>query len=531
MNPQPFYPVGLQNFAELRQRNAVYVDKTNLIYKLTHDYKFVFLSRPRRFGKTLLTSTLQHYFQGHRELFGGLAMEHLEKDWAAYPVLRFDLGTAKSKRPNEIEACLSGMIRRYEDIYGKSNESTSLSDRLIELILRAKAQTGKDVVVLIDEYDAPLLEVMHHADNEREEVRDLLRKFYAPLKACDDALRFVFLTGISRFSQLGMFSEVNNLEIITHTRDFASICGITKSELLTNFQPGIQSLANHLGCTTEETVTRLTEAYDGYHFCQDSEGVFNPFSLLNAFKQQELGNYWFATGTPRFLVEMLRKYQQQGKFNPQELDHTQPITARVLELPIEAQQSPIPLLYQAGYLTIKDYDREVSLYTLGIPNTEVRVGMLQNLLPLYADVNTDATESIVVRASAAFRKGDADEAMQLLKALLTSIPFMKGDKAILADAAKTEAHYHILFYFFFRMLHNEVYAEVRNAVGACDVVVQTPKFVYVIELKIDSSAEIALKQIDDKGYAAAYATDSRTLIKLGVNFSSQTRSISEWKRG
>jgi hypothetical protein len=529
MNTQPFYPVGLQNFAELRKRGAVYVDKTDLVYKLTHDYKFVFLSRPRRFGKTLLTSTLQHYFEAHKELFNGLAMERLETEWAAYPVLRFDLSVAKSDVLSEVEANLAGQIRRYEAIYGRDEECVTISDRLIDLIHHAKAQTGKDVVVLIDEYDAPLLEVMHD-DEKREEMRKLLRKFYAPIKACDDLLRFVFLTGISRFSQLGMFSEVNNIEIISHMSDFASICGITKRELLDNFQYGIQKFAGQLDCTTDEVVARLKETYDGYHFCQDSEGVFNPFSLLNAFKQNELGSYWFASGTPHSLVEMLRKYKQQGKFSPENLECTMPITARVLELPIEAQRDPLPLLYQAGYLTIKDYDRELALYTLGIPNTEVRVGLLQNLLPLYADVDTDATESIVVRASAAFRKGNVDGAMQLLQSMLASIPFMKGDKEILADAEKTEAHYHIIFYFFFRMLHNEVAAEVRNAVGATDVVIKTPKYIYVVEIKIDSTPEVALQQIEAKGYATPYLADGRTVIRLGVNFSTATRTLSAWQQ-
>jgi hypothetical protein len=528
MNTKPFYPVGLQNFAELRRRNAVYVDKTDIVYKLVHDYKFVFLARPRRFGKTLLTSTLQHYFEAHKELFDGLAMEKLETEWTAHPVLRFDLSTAKSDIPKEVEENLSLQIRHYEAIYGYEKDFTTLSGRLVDLIQRAKAQTGKDVVILIDEYDAPLLEVMHN-DERREEIRNLLRKFYSPLKACDDALRFVFLTGISRFSQLGMFSEVNNLEIISHLPEYATICGITERELLDNFHYGIQTFADKFGCTIDEMVVRLKEAYDGYHFCYKSEGVFNPFSLLNTIKQNELGSYWFASGTPRFLIEMLRKYKQLGQFTPDDLEHTRPITARVLELPIESQRDPLPLLYQTGYLTIKDYDSELSLYTLGIPNTEVRVGLLQNLMPIYADVNIDETESIVVRASGAFRKGDVNSAMQLFKSMLASIPFMKGDKDILADAEKTEAHYHIIFYFFFRMLHSEVLAEVRNAIGASDIVIKTPKYIYVIEIKIDSSADIALKQIEDKDYASPYLADGRQIIKIGVNFSTATRNITEWK--
>jgi hypothetical protein len=393
------------------------------------------------------------------------------------------------------------------------------------LIQNANAQTGQKVVVLIDEYDAPILEVLHD-DEKREAVRKLLRKFYAPLKACDQYLRFVFITGISMFSQLSIFSELNNLEIISRSSDYATICGITGQELLDNFQYGIGQLATKLGCTTSEVVARLRDAYDGYHFCGDSEGLFNPFSLLNAFKQNEFGSYWFRSGTPTSLIEMLKKYRQEGLFDINDLESLEPVDASDFETPLELQTGPLPLLYQAGYLTIKDFDAESSVYTLAIPNSEVRVGLLKNLLPLYAPIRN--VNSVVSRASTAFRKGDVDQAMQLLQSMLASIPFMRGDKEILADAAKTEAHYHIIFYFFFRMLYNEVLAEVRNAVGATDVTIKTPRYIYIVEIKIDSSAEVALKQIEEKGYAAPFLTDGREIVKLGVNFSTASRTISEW---
>jgi hypothetical protein len=505
----------------------VYVDKTDLVYKLAHNSKFVFLSRPRRFGKTLLTSTMQHYFEGHKELFNGLAMEKLETEWTEYPVLRFDLSGAKSKYLEEIEDCISGQLQRYEDVYGKSDGAISLSRRMTDLIQRAKAKTGKNVVVLIDEYDAPILEVMHD-DKLREEARDLLRKFYSPLKMCDDSLRFVFLTGISMFSQLSIFSELNNLKIISLSKEYASICGITEQELRDNFQYGIAKMADQFGCSKDDVVKKLKETYDGYHFYQDSEGLFNPFSLLNAFDDTALGSYWFRSGTPHSLVEMLRRYKERGQFKVEDLEHGQPLAAGKFESPIEAQTGPMPLLYQAGYLTIKGYDSDSSLYTLGIPNTEVRVGLLQNLLPLYADFDAYDAEGFAALTSAAFRKGDVDGAMKQFQSMMASIPYMKGDKDVLADAEKTEAHYHILFYFFFRMLHKDVYAEVRNAVGATDVVIKTPKYIYVVEIKIDSSAEVALKQIDDKGYATPYLADGRQLIKIGVNFSTATRTVSNW---
>jgi hypothetical protein len=529
MNTQPYYPVGLQNFSEIRKLNAVYVDKTALVYKMTHTSKYVFLSRPRRFGKTLLTSTLQHYFEGHKELFAGLAMEKLETEWTEYPVLRFDLSTAKSSDIRNVEDGLSYQLKRYEAVYGRDEELCSLSSRMTDLIRRAKVKTGRDVVVLIDEYDAPILEVMHD-DEKREAVRNLLREFYSPLKSSDDLLRFVFLTGISMFSQLSIFSELNNLKIISLSGEYASICGITEQELLDNFGYGIEAMAGEFGCSTDEMVAKLRETYDGYHFCSNSDGVYNPFSLLNAFDDLTLGSYWFRSGTPRSLVEMLRKYKQQGKFRLEDLEQTQPISASKFESPIESQTGPIPLLYQAGYLTITGYDSDSSLYVLGIPNTEVRVGLLQNLLPLYADVDSADAEGIAALTSAAFRKGDVDGAMKQLQSMLASIPFMKGDKEILSDAEKTEAHYHILFYFFFRMLHKEVYAEVRNAKGACDVVIKTKKYIYIVEIKIDSSVEVALKQIDEKGYATPYLADGKEIVKIGVNFSTETRTISDWKQ-
>jgi hypothetical protein len=526
---EPYYPIGIQNFSEIRSLNAVYVDKTDLIYKLTHTSKFVFLSRPRRFGKSLLSSTLHYYFAGRKDLFTGLAMEKLETEWTQYPVLHFDLSTAKGRNLEEIKENISEQIEELETTYGITNKVSALGTRLQKLIKQSYARSNQKVVIIIDEYDAPILDVMHE-DEKRDEVRRFLREFYSPLKACDEYLRFVFLTGISMFSQLSIFSELNNLEIISRSSVYASICGITEQELKDNFQYGIEKMANSYDCSYEEMITKLRDAYDGYHFCKDTEGLYNPFSILNALKNNDLGSYWFASGTPRFLIEMLKRYKQRGSFNLEDLDRTRPITARVLDSPIESQKDPLPLLYQSGYLTIKDYDRETSLYVLSIPNTEVRIGLLQNLLPLYVDIDADDTESIAAQASKSLRNGDVAEAMELFKSMLASVPFMRGDNDILADAEKTEAHYHIIFYFFFRMLHREVLAEVRNAKGATDVVIKTPKYIYVVEIKIDTTADVALNQIDEKGYATPYLADGREVIKLGINFSTDTRNISEWKQ-
>jgi hypothetical protein len=526
---EPYYPIGIQDFSEMRRLNAVYVDKTELIYNLTHTSKYVFLSRPRRFGKSLLSSTLQYYFEGRKDLFEGLAMERLETEWTKHPVLHFDLSTAKGKPLDGIREDISMQLEDFEVIYGIDNKVPALGSRLKKLIKQAYDQSGQQAVVLIDEYDAPILDVLHD-EEKREEVRMLLREFYAPLKACDSYIRFAFITGISMFSQLSIFSELNNLEIISRNNTYAAICGITEQELKDNFQYGIDKMAESWGYSYDEMIVRLKDAYDGYHFCKNSEGVFNPFSLLSALKNNDLGSYWFQSGTPRFLIEMLKKYQHDGKFNIDSLDSSKTMSPSTFETPLEMQTGPIPLLYQSGYLTIKDYDREADSYTLKIPNSEVRVGLLKNLLPLYSEVDANDVQDNASHASVAFRKGDPGKAMQLLQSLLASIPFMRGDKDILGDAEKTEAYYHRIFYFFFRMLYNEVNAEVRNSVGATDVVIKTRKYIYVVELKIDSSADVALQQIEEKGYATPYLNDPRQLIKLGVNFSTATRTLSEWKQ-
>ncbi len=526
MLSEPYYPVGIQDFEKIRELNAIYVDKTDLIYKMVSASNFVFLSRPRRFGKSLLTSTIRYYFEGRRDLFTGLAMERLEKDWTQYPVLRFDLSTLKGVPADDLNRALNLRMSDYEELYGSNQLEVTACERLTGLIKRAYTKTGKQVVVIIDEYDAPMLEVLH-SQTELEAVRKVMRDFYSPLKACDSYLRFVFLTGISMFSQLSIFSELNNLEIISKSEKYASLCGITKQELVDNFQYGIKKMAADLSCSEDEVLVKLKDRYDGYHFSENSEGVFNPFSLLNAFKSNKLGSYWFTSGTPRALVEMLKKYKEDGKFDVEMLDNLEPVDASAFETPLELQTGPLPLMYQAGYLTIGDYDKYDDVYTLTVPNSEVRVGLLKNLLPLYADINN--VDSVVSRVSGSFRRGEIEKAMQLFQAMLASIPFMRGDKELLADAEKTEAYYHRIFFFFFRMLNNEVYAELRSSKGAADIVIKTPKYIYIVEIKIDASAEAALQQIDEKGYAKPYLADGRQIVKLGISFSTETRTVTDWQ--
>jgi hypothetical protein len=530
MQTEPFYPVGIQDFEKIRRMNALYVDKTALIYRLVHRSVNVFLSRPRRFGKSLLTSTIQCYFEGRKELFHGLKIEQLEQEWTVYPVFHFDLSQAKGLPIDQMEEAISDQLMSYEALYGSNEGAKNLGSRLSGLIHRAYEKTGQQVVVLIDEYDAPLLDVIHD-DQQREEVRRMLRNFYTPLKSCDAYVRFVFLTGISMFSQVSIFSELNNLEIISRVGEYETICGITQQELLDNFQYGIKTLSQALQCSEDEAVSLLKDRYDGYHFCEESEGLFNPFSLLNAFKYKKLESYWFRSGTPTFLIEMLKKYRDNGASVLDHLEQKEPVVSESFESPIETQSDPTPLLYQAGYITIKGYEPRSGVFYLGIPNSEVRVGLLQNLLPLYAPVNAKSVQSVVARASESLKTGDYQQALTLFQSMLSGIPYMRGDAAILDDVEKTEAYYHRLFYFFFRMLYNEVYAEVRNALGASDITIFTPKFIYIFEIKIDASAETALRQIRQKEYAAPYLSDGRRVITVGINFSTQRRTIDDWKVG
>jgi hypothetical protein len=457
-------------------------------------------------------------------------MAQLEKDWTVHPVLHFDLSTAKYLELEKVIEKISLQIDDYEELYGRNQKETTLGARMEGLIRRAAQKTGQKAVILIDEYDAPILNVLHADEKLRDGIRFALREFFAPLKACDRYLRFAFITGISTFSQLGIFSELNNLKNISSSKYYATLCGITRQELQDNFRSGIQRLGEVWNCTETDVVEKLTMNYDGYHFCEDTDGLFNPFSLLNAFDTEKMGDYWFQSGTSRYLVEMLKKYAEEGKFDLSMVEEQRNVVASSFSTPIEAMTGALPLLYQSGYLTIKGYDPRTNLYTLDIPNAEVRLGLLENLLPLYIQADPTKMKSTAYLTSASLNDGDYEGALRLLQSLLASVPFMRGDADILADAEKTEAYYHRLFYFFFRMLCNETYAEIRNAIGACDVVVFTRRIIYLFEIKMDANPQVALDQIEAKGYATPYLTDGREIVKVGVSFSSKTRTIEEWKK-
>jgi hypothetical protein len=530
MESKPKYPVGIPSFEEIREEGYLYVDKTELVYRLTHDFKYVFLSRPRRFGKSLFTSTLQCYFEGRKELFTGLAMERLETEWVKRPVLHFDFGGLKDKTIAELKDRLSDMLAIYETIYGGEAKGKSIGGRFANLIRRAYEQTGQRVVLLIDEYDVPMLQVLLKPD-EIEEVRQVMREFYSQIKPSNDYLRFVFLTGISTFSQLGMFSELNNLKIITDRDDYATVCGITLQELKDNFKYGIQRFAEQKHCTTDEVVDMLRDHYDGYHFTKQMVDIFNPYSLLNAFDDLEMNDYWFQTGTPTLAINMLKEHKGQWKFDMEEIDNLPPTVFPAFNTPLEQAHGPLPFLYQAGYLTIKEYLEDVNLYVLGVPNTEVRLGLVRNLIPLYSAMNPDESLAVAQRMSRALCNGEYDEALSMVQSFLAGVPFMEGDREILASQERSEAYYHRLLFIIFSMLHNGARAQVRQALGMPDIVVTTPKYIYIIEVKLDSTPEVALRQIEEKGYARPYLTDGREIVKLGVNFLSKTRTLGEWLRG
>ena len=508
------YPIGIQTFSEIRKEGYMYVDKTGYVYRLAQQCKFVFLSRPRRFGKSLLLSTMKSYFEGDRDLFEGLEAGRLETDWVQYPVLHISLASAKGGTVENLQEMVGIQLRRLEEKYGIKRMDNGLGARLDALITGCAEKYGKKVVVLIDEYDAPLLSVMHQPE-QLEEMRLALRAFYAPLKDCDQWLRFVFITGISKFSQLSIFSELNNLKRITMVPEYSAVCGITEQELHEQWGDAVADMAADMGISTEEAYLQLKEKYDGYHFAEDLTDVYNPFSLLNAMVDRRIKDHWFETGTPTVLVNMLRKFGTDIT----RLDGSH-ARSQEFDAPTEQMKSVLPLFYQSGYLTIKDYDSDTDTYTLGYPNNEVYQGVMEALVPYYVWDDTLTTSNSIVDMYRAIRDGDLEEMLERLKAFLASIPYAEG--------AATEGHFQQLLYVVFSLMGRYLLTEVRTARGRIDVVWQSRTDVYVFELKIDQPAQKALQQIDEKGYMIPFSHDGRQLHKIGLSFSTKTRTIEEW---
>ena len=515
-NLQRLYPIGIQTFSKIREGNYLYVDKTEYVYRMTHSASsYMFLSRPRRFGKSLLTSTLHSYFSGRKELFHGLAMEKLEKEWTEYPVLHFDMSTAKHADSEQLLQELNLKLYGYEQIYGRLEEEVNPNQRLMGLIKRAYEQTGKKVVVLIDEYDAPLLDVVHEREN-LDVLRNIMRNFYSPLKACDPYLRYVFLTGITKFSQLSIFSELNNIKNISMDEPYAAICGISEDEIRLQMKDDLGGLAKKLEITPEEALMKLKENYDGYHFTSPSPDIYNPFSLLNAFADGKFGSYWFGSGTPTYLVKMLDKFGVK----PSEIGRRQ-LKSSVFDAPTETMTDAVPLLYQSGYITIKDYNKMLDLYTLDIPNKEVRLGLMESLLPYYVNNKTPEATTMVAYLFYDIQNGDMDAALHRLQEFLSTIPY--------CDNTRFEGHYQQVFYIIFSLLGYYVDVEVRTPRGRVDIVLRTKTTLYVMELKLDKSAGEAMEQIDLKNYPERFALCGLPVVKVAVSFDSERCTIGGWE--
>ena len=508
-------PVGIQTFSNIIEDDMLYIDKTEYIWNMIHLSKYIFLSRPRRFGKSLLVSTLQAYFEGRKDLFKGLFIETVEKEWTEYPVLRFSMASGKHMEKDQLERYLGNRLAEYEGKYGITHPTTDNNDRFTALIQAAYQKTGKKVVILIDEYDAPLLDVVHE-ETMLPVLRNVMRNFYSPLKDCDPYLQFVFLTGITKFSQLSIFSELNNLKNISMRPDYAGVCGITKEEMLTAMTDYIDDFAEAQQTTREGAIAGLRQQYDGYHFTWPSPDIFNPFSLLNAFQDHDYTNYWFSSGTPTYLIEMLRKFDVV----PSAISQMQ-VLASDFDAPTENMASITPLLYQSGYVTIKDYDRASRLYTLDIPNNEIRVGLMESLLPNYVERRTEAGNTTIAKMYLALCREDIDEMCSLLQAYLLTVPYCNN--------ANSEGHYQQLFYVIFSLFGRYVEVEARTVTGRVDVVMKTAKALYLFELKLNMSAEAAMKQMDVKNYAAKFALSGLPIVKVGINFDPKRRTLSDWK--
>jgi hypothetical protein len=516
MIPTRIFPIGIQNFEQLRTLKNVYIDKTALVYQLVSTNRIYFLSRPRRFGKSLLLSTFKAYFEGKKELFEGLAMEKLEAEWVKYPVLYISFAVSKYTSVQSLQEVLNIKLKEWEEKYGRDESEKAYSSRFAGIIRRAYNKTkGTQVVILIDEYDSPLLDSQQN-EELRVALRTTMRDFFSPLKDATEYIRFLFITGISKFSQLSIFSELNSLKNISMDATYSSICGITETELLTQMKEDIQALAKANKETYEEACAHLKRQYDGYHFSEDSEDIYNPFSVINVLSDKKYANYWFSTGTPTFLIELL----QQMNVDLPDLE-SNVVDAETFDRATENITNPLPVLYQSGYLTIKSYDSYSDMYTLGYPNEEVRVGFIRGFIPSYLHI----LESTGVSFSGLFvgdlKRNNLESCMERTKAFFASIPYDLNNK--------TEKDFQTNFYIIFRLMGQRVDTEVKSAIGRADAVLKTHTHIYVFEFKVDGTPEQALEQINSKNYAIPYASDGRKVVKIGVNFDSATRTIGDWK--
>ena len=521
MNQLPSFPrkmpIGIQSFEKLRRENYVYIDKTEIMYRLVSTSNPYFLSRPRRFGKSLLLSTMEAYFLGKRDLFKGLAIERLETEWNTHAVLHLDLNAEKYDSPERLHDMLERQLRGWEKTYETGGEGITHSGRFMEVIKKANEKTGRGVVILIDEYDKPLLNSFHDEALQKA-FRETLTAFYTVLKSADQWLRFVFITGVTKFAQMGIFSNLNQLKDISLDPRYAALCGLTGDEIRADFVPELKLLAKENNLDDEACMERLTRMYDGYHFnYRNMVGIYNPFSILNVLDSTMFENYWFASGTPTFLAEMLKKTD----FDLRELDGIE-VSAASLSDDRANINNPVPMIYQSGYLTIKKYDERFQIYTLGFPNDEVKYGFLNFVTPFYTPVAETDTSFYIGKFIHELESGDVDAFLTRLRAFFAGISYELNNR--------TERHYQTIFYLVFKLMGQFAETEVRSAKGRADAVVKTADYIYVFEFKLDGSADQALAQIDDRGYLIPYTVDGRKLVKIGVNFDPAQRNIGDWKR-
>ena len=509
------YPIGIQNFEKIRKDGYVYVDKTALIHRLVTTGTYYFLSRPRRFGKSLLVSTLEAYFKGKKELFKGLAMEQLEKDWTEYPVLHLDLNSGRYMEPKDLDFVLTRHLDNWEKEYGMTSRYSDLESRFVDVINAACEKTGRQVVILIDEYDKPIVNNLDKPELS-EYYRKTLQGFYGVIKSMGEQTKFCLLTGVSKIGKLSVFSTLNNLTDISLNADYADICGISENELRKYFDASVCELASTHSMTNEECYAKLKRMYDGYHFCEGSDGMYNPFSILNTFYANQFREYWFETGTPTLLVNVMK----QTSFDVTTLSDNVVTTADDLNGMQDIINRPVPLFFQTGYLTIKGYDKEFQEYTLGFPNDEVKNGFLRFIYSYYVPVNP-AEGTTTGKLARALRSGRPDEFMKILEVIFSGTTYLIE---INSEKAFQQAMYIIM-----ELLGEYVEAERHTSNGRIDLLLQTKDYIYIVELKIDNTADAALQQIEEKGYAKPFANDPRKLFKIGVSFSTENRRIEDWK--
>ncbi|MCD8268302.1 MAG: ATP-binding protein [Parabacteroides sp.] len=508
------YPVGIQNFEKIRKEGFLYIDKTALIYQLVKTGSYYFLSRPRRFGKSLLISTLEAYFQGKKKLFEGLAIERLEKDWISYPIFHLDLNISQYNSLDSLYKILNDSLSHWEDLYGTRPSETTLPLRFAGVVRRAYEKTGQRVVILVDEYDKPLLQSLHDEELQTE-LRDMLKPFYGVLKTMDGCIRLGLLTGVTKFGKVSVFSDLNNLMDISMDERYVEICGITEKEIHSYLKEDLDELAIAQRMSYDEVGAELKKRYDGYHFVENSVGMYNPFSLLNTLAKRKFGDYWFETGTPSYLVELLK----HTDYNLYDMAHTE-ANADVLNSIDAVSRNPIPVIYQSGYLTIKDFDPRFKIYTLGFPNQEVEEGFINYLLPYYTSVNAVDSSFLLFQFIKEIESGEVDAFLQRLQCLFADTPYEL--------IRNLEVHYQNVLFIVFKLIGFYVKAEYHASQGRIDLVLQTDHYIYIMEFKLNGTAEEALQQIEDKQYALPFASDPRTLFKIGVNFSDETRNIEKW---